>query len=124
MKVFVYYDVDGYVHGWGDGVSEGPCFQMEYDENSHFFKNFLYYKVLGTDVVFDEEYKQKRIEKKAFRLKKPEYEQEVKEISLLIDRHRDEKELEEETTLTEEEYKDLLKKRNELVTLLKKGSEL
>lgn len=124
MQVYIRYKKDGYVEGWSVTPYSEDSFAMEYDESSHFFENFLFYKIENQQAVYDEEAHTAYLKRKEIRAQVPELEEELKRLKLLIDRHRDEKELEQETTLKEEEYKELLKKRNEVVTLLEKGSEL
>lgn len=116
-QVYIYMNEDGTLDGWGDGYSENAIL-VDFDPESDLFKHTNNYKYV--DGVFIED----TVRMEAIRVrdellrKRQEFQAALDYINPLINRHRDEIELGDPTTLTTEEYRALLRQRNEAVTFL------
>lgn len=108
----------GMVESWSIGSESEFMFQIPYDPGSVLFTRTFYCQVVNEEIIFRQDLYDADIAAAALRVKKEEAQAVIAYATPLINRHRDEIELGDPTTLTTEEYRALLRQRNEAVTFL------
>lgn len=109
-EVYVYVNEDGYLDGWGDGYSENAV-SVVFEPEADLFRNYQHYKYENGEFNVDL-IKVREIEaRNQLVIDKEQAKKFLDESKVTIDRYKDEAELGLETTLSEEEYKTLLRER-------------
>jgi len=117
----MYNESDGMVTLWQQGVSEPlEPFTMNvvYDPESKLFTNTFFCQVVNGEIIFRQDLADAYLARQERLRLRAEAQATVDYTTPLINRHRDEIELGDPTTLTTEQYKALLRQRNEAVTFL------
>lgn len=116
-EVYIYLNEDGTLDGWGDGYSENAIV-VEYDPNSDLFSNHVNYRYVDGEFILDLERMEEVRQRKELALAQEEARIFLAQTQTIVQQHRDEIDLGVETTLTDAEYKALLRERIEKSKLL------
>lgn len=117
----MYNESDGMVTLWQAGVSEPPepfTLNVSYDPESRLFTNPFFCQVVDGEIIFRQDLVDAYLAEQELARKRTEAQTTIDYATPLINRHRDEIELGDPTTLTTEQYRTLLRQRNEAVTFL------
>lgn len=114
----LYSPETGMVEAWTIGSESDYMVQVSYDPESILFTKTFYCQVIDGEIIYRQDLYEKDMASRALAQKKIEAQEYIDYATPLINRHRDELELGDPTTLTTTQYRELLRKRNESVTVL------
>lgn len=114
----LYSGETGMVEAWAIGSGSEHFITVSYDPESLLFTRTTFCQIVNEEVIYRQDLYEAYLAKVAKEAKRKEAEEYIAYATPLINRHRDELELGDPTTLTTAEYRDLLRKRNEAVTTL------
>jgi len=114
----LYSGETGMVEAWTIGSESDYMIQVAYDPESILFTKTFYCQVVDGEIIYRQDLYEKNLAERLLAEKKTEATAYIAYATPLINRHRDEQELGDPTTLTTTQYRELLRKRNEATTIL------
>lgn len=114
----LYSPETGMVEAWTIGSESDYMIQVAYDPESILFTKTFYCQVVDGEIIYRQDLYEKDQAARLLAQKKVDAQAYIEYATPLINRHRDELELGDPTTLTTTQYRELLRKRNEATTVL------
>lgn len=116
-EIYIYLNEDGTIVGWGDGYSEGAVL-ISVEPESDLLLDYMSYKYVDGQFIKDYEGIREAEERMRVLQEKEEARIFLAQTQNIVQQHRDELDLGVPTTLTDAEYKALLRERIEKSKIL------